>query len=99
MTRSGPAEADRSWYIVGRWREYEGESLANLLRIIGITLFYAIELCNYHGLRLGFFEMPKVASVDRPYHQAITAVAVTWVLAALAVHLCLQRQVFPGALK
>lgn len=99
MPRIVPGGADRSWYIVGRWREYDGESVANLLRIIAVALFYAVELCNYHGLRLGFFEMPKVESVDRQFHQAITAVAVAWILVALAVHLCLLRRIFPATLK
>ena len=58
---SGPApsaSADRHWHIVGRWEEYEGEGRANLLRLIAVTAFYAIELAHYHGLKLGLFEMP-----------------------------------------
>jgi hypothetical protein len=88
---------DLSWYIVGRWREYEGETQANLLRVVGIAAFYLVELANYRGFRLGGFEMPKV--VDRPFHLAVTAVAVAWTMLGLAVQLCLSRRIFPAALK
>jgi hypothetical protein len=91
--------SDRSWYIVGRWREYQGEGRANLLRIIGIAAFYSVELANYRGFSLGFFAMPRVETVDRAFHLAVTALAVAWVMVALAVHICLARQVFPASLK
>jgi hypothetical protein len=88
---------DLSWYIVGRWREYEGETRANLLRAVGIAAFYLVELANYHGFRLGVLEMPRV--VDRPVHLAVTSVAVTWTMLALGVQLCLSRRIFPAAMK
>ncbi|MGQ0637432.1 MAG: hypothetical protein ACT4QC_22730 [Planctomycetaceae bacterium] len=93
----GPAS--RAWHIVGRWQEYEGEARANLLRIVGIAAFYAIELANYHGLNLGFLQLPQQAGVTPEFHRAVTALAVAWTMVALAVHLCLVRQVFPAALK
>jgi hypothetical protein len=99
MTSAERDVNDRSWYIVGRWREYQGEGRSNLLRIIGIAAFYSVELANYTGFRLGFFEMPKVASVDRPFHMEVTALAVAWTMTALAVQLCLGRRVFPASLK
>jgi len=90
---------DRSWYIVGRWREYEGEGRSNFLRIVGIAAFYSVELANYRGFRLGVFEIPRLETVDRPFHLAVTALAVTWTMTALAVQICLRRQVFPASLK
>ena len=90
---------DRRWYIVGRWQEYEGEARANLLRTIGIGAFYTIELLNYHGLRLGWLELPKVQGVDLRFHQAVTAVAAAWVMTSLGVFFCLRRQTFPWVLK
>jgi hypothetical protein len=90
---------DRSWYIVARWREYEGEGRANLLRIVGILAFYLVELANHRGFRLGVFEVPRIESVDRPFHLAVTALAVAWVMTALVVQICLRRQVFPASLK
>src|SRR5690348_9495379 len=91
--------ADRLWYIVGRWQEYEGEAKANLLRILGIGAFYAVELVNYHGLQLGWLELPKVEGVDQRFHQAITAVAAAWVMTSLGVLFALRQWMFPRALK
>lgn len=101
MTRpNSPApEHDRAWFIVARWQEFEGEATANLLRILGIAAFYAVELLNYHGLRLGVLELPRVESIDRPFHYAVTALAVAWSLVSLGVLFCLRRRVFPGAMK
>jgi hypothetical protein len=89
--------AGRQWHIVSRWHEYEGEARANLLRIAGIGVFYLVELLDYYGLRLGSFEMPSI--VSRPFHQAVTAVALAWAMMGLAVLLCQKRQIFPAALK
>ena len=102
MEKPSPAVSDahqRQWFIVGRWQEFEGEARANLLRIIGIGAFYLVELANYHGLRPGALELNRVEGVDRPFHQAVTALAVAWTLASLGVHFCLRRQIFPASLK
>jgi hypothetical protein len=88
---------DRQWFIVGRWQEYEGEARANLLRIIGIATFYVVELVNYHGVNLGFIEMPRV--VEKQFHQSVTALAVAWTLMALVILYCLSHRIFPAVLK
>lgn len=90
---------DRQWFIVGRWQEYEGEAKANLLRIIGIGAFYTIELLNYHGLSLGWLQLPRVEGVDQRFHQTVTALAVAWTLTSLGIFFCLRRQIFPWILK
>jgi hypothetical protein len=92
-----PATPERQWFIVGRWEEFEGEARANLLRIVGILVFYAIELINYYGLRLGFLEMPR--TVERPFHLAVTMLAVAWTMVCLGVLLCRRLHYFPAALK
>jgi len=79
---------ERDWFIVGRWQEFEGEARANLLRIIGIAAFYIIELYTYHTLQ-----------VERATHQSVTALAVAWMMAAMAILICLRRQIFPASLK
>jgi hypothetical protein len=81
--------AKRQWFIIGRWEEYEGEGRANLLRIVGIGVFYCVELLNYY-----YFQI-----VDERFHHTVTALAVAWTMLALGTFLCLQRQVFPPALK
>src|SRR5438132_6089355 len=94
---SHPSPADREWFIVGRWEEFEGEGRANLLRLIGITAFYAVELVNYHGLNLGFLQMPTI--VERPFHLAVTMLAVAWSMLCLGVLFCRRQAFFPGWLK
>lgn len=84
--------ADRQWYIVGRWQEYEGEARANLLRIVAIGAFYSVQLINYHIVYAGD---PQ----QLPFHQKATGIAVAWTMVALAVMLCLRRRMFPAALK
>jgi hypothetical protein len=96
---SATVSRDRSWYITGRWQEYEGEARANLLRVIGIGAFYAIELINYHGLNIGFLELSRQADITLDFHRGVTALAVAWTMLGLAIHLCLSRQIFPAALK
>ena len=78
--------AERQWYISGRWQEYEGESRANLLRVAGIAAFYVVELLNR-------------ANVDARFHSAVTALAAAWVMCAWAVYVCLKRRVFPAGMK
>lgn len=86
--------AERQWYIVERWQEYEGEGRANLLRILAIGVFYFVELVNYHWLAPGAAD-PDFTS----YHQKVTALAVAATMVSLAVLLCLRLQVFPAFLK
>jgi hypothetical protein len=70
---------------------------ANLLRIAAVAAFYIVELANYHGLDLGFVQLPKVR--DRPFHLSVTALAVAWTMVGLGVHTCLRQRFFPAALK
>jgi hypothetical protein len=88
---------DRSWFITSRWQEYEGEGRANLLRLIGLVAFYAVELVDYHGLDLGFVQMPRV--VERPFHLAVTALTVAWSMLCLGVLCCRLQGIFPRWLK
>jgi hypothetical protein len=89
---SAATPADRQWFIVGRWQEYEGESRANLLRIVAIGAFYIVQLIHFYS----FSDQGEGA---RLFHQRATAIAVAWTMVALAVMLCLRRQYFPAALK
>ena len=86
--RTQPPRDDRDWFIVGRWQEYEGEGRANLLRIAGVGAFYCVELANYY-----------TGVVDRPFHQAVTALAFAWAMVALGVLFCLGQHIFPASLK
>jgi hypothetical protein len=68
-----------------------------VLRIIAVTAFYLIELANEYGVNFGVLQVPRIE--DRAYHQAVTAVALAWVILALGVHLCLRWQILPAGLK
>lgn len=87
--------ADRQWYIVERWQEFEGEGRTNLLRIVAIGVFYLVELAQYHWLTPAGADAAELAS----YHQKVTALAVAWTMVSLAVMLCLRMRVFPAILK
>ena len=93
------AQADREWFILGRWQEFEGEGRANLLRVIGIAAFYAVGLANYYGLDLGVIEFARVPSVTRPFHLAVTFLTLAWAMLALSVLLCRKQRIFPSWLK
>jgi hypothetical protein len=100
MSTAPPANsADRQWFIVGRWEEYDAEARANLLRIIGIAVFYAIHLLNYRGLHLLFLQLPASEDIDQGFHLAITLLAIAWMMVSLGVLLCLRRRFFPSSLK
>lgn len=88
---------DRSWLISSRRQDYQGEERANVLRIVAVTSFYLIELANDHGVNLGFVQIPRIT--DPSFHQAVTAVALAWVVLALGVHLCLSWQILPAGMK
>ena len=96
---SGDERSDISWFVIRRRLEYDGEGRANLLRIIAIAAFYGIELINFHGLKLGFLELPRQEGVDRTFHTAVTTLAVAWVALGLGVQFCLRRRIFPASLK
>lgn len=74
--------------LASRLDEYEGEVRANLLRAVGITGFYFIELANYRS-----------GHVDRDFHMAMTALAGAWLVSSWGVFAFLRRRVFPPSLK
>ena len=88
-------DLERQWFIVSRWQEYGAELRANLLRIIGIAAFYLVHVASYYQ----WFGLPPMEGADRRFHLGVTALAVAWILLALAVHVALVRGVFPRAVK
>lgn len=82
----------RQWYIIRRWQEYAGEARANLLRMIAIGVFYGLQLVQ-------FYLLSEPNESEAEFQRAATALAVAGLFVSLAVQLCLQRHVFPAALK
>lgn len=90
--------ADRSWYIVSRWQEYEAEARANLLRIASIGAFYLVHLVDYYGLRVGPIDLQPRALTPL-FHEQVTVLALLWAVLSLGVLLTLRQPWFPGWLK
>jgi hypothetical protein len=95
----GHVVRDEDWRIVARWREYEGEQRANVLRVVGVAAFYALELVNRYGLHLGPVQLAPVPGVDARFHGAITALAVAWIALAGGIVVALRSRLFPPWLK
>ena len=89
-------DATLLWTRLSRWQEYRGELRANLVRLAGIAVFYAVELASHRGVHLGPLQLEVTR--DARTHDALTALAVAWTTLALAVHLAIWRRYFPKAL-
>src|SRR5262245_53477224 len=85
-----PNDGRWSWFIVSRWQAYDGESRANLLRVVAILVFYAAQLIT-------FFNSANT-DADKRFHSVATLVAVIWICVSLVITICLQRRVFPAYL-
>lgn len=67
--------------------------------MLGVAVFYAIEVLNYRGLSLGALEIPRVEGVDTGFHAAATALAVAWMAVAGSVMIAIKNRIFPPILK
>jgi hypothetical protein len=81
-----------AWDDVRRLEEWAGEVRVNLIRLIGIVLFYGRHLVHY-----------LVAASDSPvrgaYHLRVTWLAVAWAAAVVLIQFQLARRVVPAWLK
>ncbi len=91
---SNPA-ADQSWFIATRWEQYQAEGRANLLRLIALVLFYAVEVVRYYGVPLGFLELPPAGPNEAAFHWAIASITSLWVIEAAVVAWLLHVRFFP----
>src|SRR5262245_1769873 len=94
---SPESPADRRWFIVGRFQEFEGEARANIIRMIALAVFYAVAVAEFRGLHLGPLEIEPIR--DKRVHEAITVIAAAWAMLGLAVFACLRERIFPLSLK
>lgn len=94
---SDPAERD--WFVVSRWQEYDGERRANLLRSAVLAAFYIVELVNRYGLRLGPISAAPAPGVTADFHFAVTVLTAAWVLTSWGILVLLREKVFPPILK
>lgn len=92
MAAVSASAADRQWYIVGRWQEYEGEARANLVRVLAVIAFYVVQLIHFYGYS-------NRGAEEAAFHQKATAIAAAWTILSVAVLFCLRAHIFPAALK
>ena len=83
---------ERDRFILGRWREYDGEVRSTLLRLILIVVFYAIQLVHHLSLS-------AISDPQKIFHRQVTLVAAGWLILSLAVFIALKGGVMPAALK
>ena len=87
--------ADQSWFIATRWEQYQAEGRANLLRLIALVLFYAVEVVHYYGLPLDFLELPPAGPNEAAFHWAVASLTALWVIEAAVVAWSLHVRFFP----
>ena len=100
MSTTSSDDADRRWFITQRWQQYEAEGRANLLRIVAIGSFYLVHLWTFFSAQgrlpqLEFLQIAQADEISASFHVAVTLLAVAWSMLAMAIHLCLQHEVFP----
>ena len=83
---------ERPWFVVSRWQQFAGEARANLLRVVALVAFYAVQLYQFL-----FLNERNDAAVS--FQREVTLIVAAWSLVALAVLICLRRGVLPERLK
>jgi hypothetical protein len=92
MMNEAPKQLDLERFIAGRWKEFDGEVRATLLRLILIVVFYSIQLVHYLSLT-------EWSDADKIFHRQVTLVAAGWLFVSLAVFISLKGGFMPAALK
>lgn len=97
---SSESVSERNWFIAQRWRAYDAEARANLLRIIAIGAFYLVHLWSYFSAQgrlpdFGFLQVADAGAIDQRFHVLVTLLAVAWAMLALGILLALQQRIFP----
>jgi hypothetical protein len=87
-----PPPPNTAWDDARRPESWAGEVRVNLLRLLGITLFYARHLIEW-------LLAPADAPVRGSYHVSVTAIAIAWAGAAVVLHLWLRQRRYPEWLK
>ncbi|GAB4210225.1 MAG: hypothetical protein OHK0013_30660 [Sandaracinaceae bacterium] len=94
-TGAGSDGEARAWRVATRLSELRGEERANALRIVGIALFYGVELLNRHGLALGPLAIPAIPEVAGRFHVMMSMIALAGILGASGVLIGLRNRFFP----
>ena len=92
MTTDPATGAGQSWERTRRLEEWAGEVRVNLIRLVGIVLFYGRHVIEYALA-------PKDAPVRGPYHLRVTLIAAVWAALVILIRFQLGRRVVPPWLK
>ncbi len=95
MSETPDTDEARAWRVAERLTELRGEERANLIRIVGIALFYGVQLLNRHGLAVGPIAIPAMEEISPQFHLLMSVLALTGVLAASGVLIALRNRFFP----
>lgn len=82
-----------------RLESFRGEERANLVRVIGVALFYLVEVANHHDLARGSMRISAIAGNDDRSHMLMTGIALAWMLVAASVLIALRNRLFPAWVK
>src|SRR5260370_39912026 len=86
-----PDDLETPWQDARRVETWAGEMRVNLLRLVGIVLFY--------GRHLAALLFGKAEFERGRYHLQVTMIAVSWAASVILVHWALSRRVVPYWLK
>jgi hypothetical protein len=86
------ATAARAWRITQRRSELEGELRAAVLRVLLVSVLYAIQLLHFNVFA-------ERTAADVAFQRSATVLAVAWLLLSLLVAVALARHWFPPGLK
>ncbi|MCA9260302.1 MAG: hypothetical protein KDA61_13920, partial [Planctomycetales bacterium] len=82
--------------IAARWRQFEGEQRANLIRLAALATFYLLHLWRYATDRewfpeVNWLELAGDQPLTRRFHLLATLLTVAWACAAAVIHMSLRR--------
>ena len=87
--------AQFEWRIIQRWQEYTAETRVNLIRAVGIAVFYSIQLIHFN-----FFAIPDdQLEAATKFHHNTTLLCAGWFAIVLTITYCLTIRWFPPYFK
>jgi hypothetical protein len=80
------------WKVAGRLIAYEGELRAGVMRVLLVSVFYAIQLSH-------FLVFSNRAAEDQSFHRQVTYIAAVWLFVSLITLVAISRYYLPSWLK
>ena len=83
--------SQHDWRIILRWQEFTAENRVNLIRAIGLAVFYSVQLINFNFFVIDQTEL----DASTTFHQNTTLLCGAWFAIVLAIAYCLTVRWFP----